>query len=180
MAAPAVFCGTPDTYNNYMANGVGQGNYFGPGVGYSTPSGAFGDYWNAGDYFRRYVPREQWGIFGNGTGHLGQGYGPYIFSPRDGPPPPGLNDPLPGTFAGPPVPKFKASRGQLYVTLPGNLEGVRQVSATIVAFNGAELCTVCVQQPPWTLHLPILDGSKTVRVRVDYADNGLSATSYPL
>lgn len=167
-------------YDAYLSNGAGNPNYFGPGVGYGAPSGQFGNYENQGDYFRRYVPPGQWGNLGNGTGHLGEGYGPYIYSPRNGPPPPGINDPLPGTFSGPPPPRIKVAGNMVKVCLPKNMQGVRQVTVTLVAFNGADLVEGCIQHPPWIIALPVMDGIKTVRIRVDYCNNGLSATSYPL
>lgn len=169
-----------NSYEGYISGGVGPNNYFGPGVGYGTPSGAFGDYHNAGDYFRRYVPPEQWGKFGQGTGHLGQGYGPYIFSPREGAQRPSLNDPLMPPYQYAPPPKIKVGGGVINVSVPGDLPGVRQVTVTLLAFNGAELCTQSIQAAPFNFQIPVMDGSKNVRVRIDYINDGLSATSYPL
>lgn len=169
-----------NSYEGYVSGGNGPNNYFGPGVGYGTPSGAFGDYQNAGDYFRRYVPPDQWGTLGQGTGHLGQGYGPYIFSPRDGAQRPSLNDPLYPPYQYSPPPKVKVGRGLITVSMPGNIPGVRQVTVTLLAFNGAELCTQCITTPPYLFKIPVMDGSKNVRVRIDYINNGLSATSYSL
>ncbi|MCX6344650.1 MAG: hypothetical protein NT018_06215 [Armatimonadetes bacterium] len=180
----SVMCGPGNlgynSYNGYLTRGAGLKNYFGPGVGYGVPSGTFGDYQNAGDYFRRYVPPGQWGRFGYGTGHLGQGYGPYIFGRQNGPPPPGMNDPLPGAYEDAPAPKIKVGRGLISVSLPRNLPGVRCVTVTILAFNGAELTAATLQQPPWLFTIPVMDGCKNVRVRIDYVNSGLSATSYPL
>lgn len=184
LGAPAVLAQPGNlgynSYEGYISGGHGLSSHFGPGVGYGTPSGAFGNYQNAGDYFRRYMPPGQWGTYGYGTGHLGQGYGPYVFSRRDGSSTPGMFDPLRSPYfdAGPP--KIKVGRGQINVSLPNNLPGVQQVTITLLAFNGAELCTICLQKPPWNLSLPVMDGGKNVRVRIDYCNQGLSATSYPL
>jgi hypothetical protein len=169
-----------NSYEGYLSNGNGLSNHFGPGVGYSVPSGSFGDYMNAGDYFRRYIPRDQWGTYGYGTGHLGLGYGPYIFAPREGGPPRTLNDPLPGAYMAAPPPKIRVGRGQIKVSMPAKIPGVQKVTVTVLAFNGAELSTICLQQPPYNFVFPVLDGSQNGRVRIDYANNGLSSTAYPL
>lgn len=169
-----------NSYEGYLSKGLGLNHYFGPGVGYGVPSGTFGDYQFGGDYFRRYIPPEQWGRFGYGTGHLGEGYGPYIFAPRNGPSRPVFADPLPGTYADAPPPRIKVGGGLIKVSVPKNLPGVKSVTVTVLAFNGAELCTQCLNMPPWDFKLPVMDGCKNVRVRIDYINCGLSATSYPL
>lgn len=172
-------------YNSYegaYSQGKGLHKYFGPGVGY--PSG-YGNstgspYGPNGDYMRRYVPPEKWGSMGYGTGHLGEGWGPYIFSPRSGSSPPGLFDPLPGAYrdAGPPAIKIK--NGRIKVAVPDNIPGVSCITVTMLAFNGAELASQRAVGPPYRFDFPVLDGVKTVRVRIDYQDSGLSATAYPL
>ncbi|MHB9037561.1 MAG: hypothetical protein ACYC64_12915 [Armatimonadota bacterium] len=161
-------------YNSYEGalSGGGQTQHFGSGVGYPTQLGA--------DYFHRYIPSGQWGKYGYGTGHLGQGYGPYVFPDLKKGPPPGMFDPLPGEYDNAPPPKIKVSRGTIRVGLPGNIPGVRCVTVTVLAFNGAELCSQTLSCAPYAFNLPVLDGAKNLRVRIDYVNNGLSATSYPL
>ena len=159
-----------NSYEGYLSGGSGLNNYFGPGVGYPSESG---------DFFRRYFPPEQWGRFGYGTGHLGMGYGPYIYDTGNANAP-GLNDPLPEPYwdAGPP--SIKVSKGRVRVAIPSKVPGIRCVTVTLLAFNGAELCCQSKSQAPWVFDLPVMDGLKNVRVRIDYANNGLSATSYPI
>lgn len=172
-----------NSYEGYLSRGKGLQKRFGPGVGYPTGnpnSNSAGFSTGDGDYFRRYIPQSQWGVGGYGTGHLGEGYGPYIFGNEEGASPPGLFDPLPGTYMDAPPPSIKIGRGQIFVNLPPNLPGVRRVTVTMVAFNNAELATQCIEHPPYNFQFPILDGVKNVRVRIDYVDNGLSATSYAL
>jgi len=160
-----------NSFEGYLSKGAGLHNYFGPGVGYQT---------NNGDYFRRYIPAHQWGQYGNGTGHLGDGYGPYVFGRRDGPSPPGMFDPLPGAYRDAPPPKIKVGHGQIRVSLPSDIPGITCVTVTLVAFNNADLDVKSIKCPPFAFVFPVPDGVKSVRVRIDYVNNGLSATSYPL
>ena len=160
-----------NSYEGYLTGGMGLHKWFGPGVGYPTESG---------DYFHRYIPPEDWGKFGYGTGHLGEGWGPYVFSRRHGPSPPGLSDPLPGAYTSAPPPSIKVKRGNIRVAMPSDVPGVRCVTVTILAFNNAELATQSLQCPPFVFNFPVLDGCKNVRVHIDYVNDGLSATSYPL
>ena len=160
-----------NAYEGALSGGAGLTKWFGPGGGYPT---------NTGDFFHRYIPPEQWGRFGYGTGHLGEGWGPYVFSRDTGSSPPGLFDPLPGTFKGAPPPSIKVKRGRIGVAVRDDLPGVQCVTITILAFNGAELATQSRKCPPFKFNFPVLDGCKNVRVRIDYIDKGLSATSYPL
>jgi hypothetical protein len=162
-------------YNSYESNvskGAPLEKYFGPGVGYPTDAG--------GDYFRRYYPPEDWGKYGYGTGHLGEGYGPLIYPRRAGSSPPGMFDPLPAPYQNAPPPKIKVGGGRIRVLLPKNIPGITCVTVTMVAFNNAELATQSIQQPPFAFDFPVLDGVKNVRVRIDYANRGLSATTYSL
>ncbi|MEN6415869.1 MAG: hypothetical protein ABFD49_04980 [Armatimonadota bacterium] len=161
-------------YNSYESgiSGGGQTQRFGSGVGYPTQLGA--------DYYHRYIPASKWGRFGFGTGHMGQGYGPYVFPDLKNGPPPGMFDPLPGEYQEAPPPKIKVKSGVIQVGLPGNIPGVRCVTVTVLAFNGAELCSQTLSCAPYAFNLPILDGAKRIRVRIDYINNGLSATAYPL
>ena len=161
-----------NSYEGFLTKGAGLQKYFGPGVGYPGDIG--------GDYFYRYLPPNQWGRWGYGTGHLGDGYGPLIFPPRDGPSPPGMFDPLPGPLQDSPPPKVKVGHGQIRVSMPGNIPGIKSVTVTIVAFNNADLATETRCAPPYAFTFPVMDGVKNVRVRIDYANCGLSATSYPL
>jgi len=160
-----------NSYESYMSGGVGLNKYFGPGPGYPT---------NTGDYFRRYIPPDQWGKVGFGTGHLNEGYGPYVFGPKDQPSPPGLFDPLPGAYRDAPPPLIKIRRGNIRVALPPRIPGIRCVTVTLLAFNGAELVAQSRQCAPFEFNLPVMDGCKSVRVRIDYINEGLSATAYPL
>jgi len=161
-------------YNSYegaLSKGKGLDKTFGPGVGYPSESG---------DQFRRYIPQNEWGRYGYGTGHLGEGYGPYIYGRRKGPSPPGLFDPLEPAYKEAPPPTIKVSNGRIRVGMRNDLPGVTCVTVTIVAFNNAELVTQSLQCPPFNFDLPVMDGVKSVRVRIDYNNAGLSATSYPL
>ena len=161
-----------NSYEGFLTKGAGLQKYFGPGVGYPADVG--------GDYFYRYMPPREWGTYGYGTGHLGEGYGPLIFPRREGPSPPGMFDPLPGPLQDAPPPKVKVGRGQIRVAMPGNIPGVKSVTVTIVAYNNADLATETRSCPPYVFTFPVMDGVKNVRVRIDYANCGLSATSYPL
>lgn len=171
-----------NSYEGYMSGGRGLKPYFGPGVGYPSGNGdSFGSpYGVSGDYMRKYVPPEAWGSMGYGTGHLGQGWGPYIWGNREGPSPPGMFDPLPQPYLTAPPPSIKVKNGHVLVRLPGDIPGIKCVTVTILAFNGAELCSQSKQSPPFAFDLPVMDGIKNVRVRIDYVNAGLSATSYPL
>lgn len=160
-----------NSFESYLSGGTGQHRYFGPGVGYPSESGS---------YFRRYIPPESWGRYGYGTGHLGEGYGPYIFGPKEGASPPGLFDIPPPAYAGAPPPAVKVKHGFVFVTVPNWVPGIRSVTVTLLAYNGAELATQCISAPPYQFKFPVEDGVTNVRVRIDYPNNGLSATSYPL
>ena len=161
-------------YNSYdgALSGGGQYQHFGSGVGYPGELGA--------DYFHRYIPARDWGRYGYGTGHLGEGYGPYIFPDLEGGLPPGMFDPLAGDYYNAPPPKIKVDNGVIKVGMPDNIPGVKCVTVTVLAFNGAELCSQTRKCPPYKFNLPVLDGAKNVRVRIDYINQRLSATSYPL
>lgn len=170
-----------NSYDGYLSQGAGLNHYFGPGVGYPMPDTKNGLYPNAGgDYYRRYIPPQQWGKFGYGTGHLGTGYGPYIFAPKEGPSSPGMFDPLPGSYHAAPPPTIRVKRGCINVSLPGNIPGIKCVTVTVLAFNNAELVTRSISCPPYKFSIPVMDGCKSVRVKIDYVNNGLSATAYPL
>ena len=160
-----------NSYEGYLSGGHGLNKNFGPGVGYPAETG---------DYMRRYVPSGEWGTYGYGTGHMGEGYGPYIYSRRSGGSPPGLFDPLPGAYRDAPPPTIKIKRGTINVALPSNIPGIQCVTVTMVAFNNAELAVQSISEPPYQFAFPVMDGVKNVRVRIDYINNGLSATSYPL
>jgi hypothetical protein len=162
-------------YNSYegaLSKGAGLNKYFGPGVGYPAEVG--------GDFMRRYVPSGEWGQFGYGTGHLGEGWGPYVYGNRSGGSPRGLFDPLPQPYLDAPPPTIKIKHGRILVGMPGDIPGIKCVTVTVLAFNGAELCSQTRDCPPYKFDLPVTDGVKNVRVRIDYANDGLSATSYPL
>ncbi|MCE5197444.1 MAG: hypothetical protein ABFD54_03665 [Armatimonadota bacterium] len=167
-----------NSYEGYQSRGTGTNRYFGSGVGYPSGMGYAGEV--GADYYHRYIPSNQWGIYGYGTGHLGEGYGPYIFKDPDSPPPRGMFDPLPEPYTGMIPPSIKVKHGSILVSLPNNIPGIRCVTVTILAFNNAELATQTISQPPFAFNFPVMDGVKNVRVRIDYVNNGLSATSYPL
>ena len=161
-------------YNSYegaLSKGEGLDKSFGPGVGYQSDNG---------DQFRRYIPADEWGRFGYGTGHLGEGYGPYIYGRRKGPSPPGLFDPLEPAYKEAPPPRIKVSNGRIRVAMRNDLPGVTCVTVTLVAFNNAELACQSLKCPPFNFDFPVMDGCKSLRVRIDYNNDGLSATSYPL
>jgi hypothetical protein len=62
----------------------------------------------------------------------------------------------------------------------GDIPGIRCVTVTLVAFNNADLACQTLDKPPYAFVFPVPDGVKNVRVRIDYDNNGLSATSYSL
>lgn len=161
-----------NSYNGYVSQGSGMPKYFGPGVGYPAEVG--------GDFMRRYIPSEKWGQFGYGTGHLGEGWGPYVFGNREGSSPPGLFDPLPEAYDTAVPPSISIKHGRVLVGLRNDIPGIKCVTITMLAFNGAELATQSVSKPPYQFDFPVLDGVKNVRVRIDYCNEGLSATSYPI
>lgn len=161
-----------NSYNGFVSQGSGLPKYFGPGVGYPAQVG--------GDFMRRYIPSEKWGQFGYGTGHLGDGWGPYVFGNREGSSPPGLFDPLPEAYDTAIPPAISIKHGRVFVALRNDIPGIRCVTITMLAFNGAELATQSVSKPPYQFDFPVLDGVKNVRVQIDYCNEGLSATSYPI
>lgn len=161
-----------NSYQSYMSGGGSLQNFWGPGVGYPSEG--------SGEYYRRYMPAKAWGRYGYGTGHLGEGYGPYIYAPRDGPSPPGMFDEPAEVYMTAPPPSIKVKHGMIRVAIPNDLPGVRCVTVTLVAFNNAELMTQTLSCAPYEFNMPILDGVTKVRVRIDYINNGLSATAYPL
>lgn len=161
-----------NSYNGYVSQGSGMPKYFGPGVGYPAEVG--------GDFMRRYIPSGKWGQFGYGTGHLGEGWGPYVFGNREGSSPPGLFDPLPEAYDTAVPPLIRIKNGRVFVGLRNDIPGIKCVTITMLAFNGAELATQSVSKPPYQFDFPVLDGVKNVRVRIDYCNDGLSATSYPI
>ncbi len=161
-----------NSYNSALSKGSGLPKYFGPGVGYPTPGG--------GDAFRRYIPSDKWGQFGYGTGHLNSGWGPYVFGNREGSSPPGLFDPLPEAYETAIPPKITVKHGRVLVGIPSYIPGIKCVTITMLAWNGAELATQSVSSPPYQFDFPVLDGVKNVRVVIEYCDSGLSATAYPI
>ncbi len=170
-----------NSYEGYVSKGAGLHKYFGPGVGYPAGNGNYGyPYGVSGDFMRKYVPSDQWGELGYGTGHLGEGWGPYIFSNREGSSPPGLFDPLPGSYVDAPPPTIRVKHGRIVVGMRGDIPGIKCVTVTILAFNNAELAVQTLNKPPYKFDFPVMDGVKNVRVRIDYVDESLSATSYPI
>lgn len=162
-----------NSYEGYMTGGYPYSDWTYGGTGYPTP----GD--NPGDFYHRYIPPEQWGQYGYGTGHAGEGYGPYIFKDPDKQPR-GMFDELPAPLSQSPPPSIKVKNGCVRVALPSTVPGICRVTVTLVAFNNADLVTQTATAPPYVFNLPVMDGLKNVRVRIDYVNNGLSATSYPL
>lgn len=160
-----------NSYEGYLSKGAPLEKYFGPGVGYPTGVG--------GDYFRRYYSPNQWGRYGYGTGHLGEGYGPLVF-PDKNRNTSGMFDPLPPAYRDAPPPRIKISNGRIRVMLPRNIPGIKCVTVTMVAYNNADLSVKSLQCEPFVFDFPVLDGVKNVRVRIDYEGAGMSATSYPL
>lgn len=160
-----------NSYEGYLTKGGPQQKFFGPGVGYPTDAG--------GNYFRRYYPPNQWGTYGYGTGHMGQGYGPMVFPDKDRNTS-GMFDPLPPAYQDSPPPRIKISGGHIKVMLPRNIPGIRCVTVTMVAYNNADLCQKTLQAEPFAFDFPVMDGVKNVRVRIDYDGAGMSSTSYPL
>ena len=103
-----------------------------------------------------------------------------MFGNREGSSPPGLFDPLPEAYDAAPPPRIVVKNGRIQVRMRNDIPGIKCVTITMLAWNGAELATQSVSQPPYQFDFPVMDGVKNVRVRIDYCNAGLSATSYPI
>ncbi len=160
-----------NSYEGFISNGRGLNRYFGPGVGYDT---------GPNTYFPRYFTPQEWGRFGYGTGHLGMGWGPYVFGNQNGQSQPGMFDPPMEAYKAAPPPVIRLRRGEVRVGLPDRLPGVKCITVTLLAYNGAELSTQVLTCPPFKFCFPVMDECTSVRVRIDYNDNGFSSTAYPL
>jgi len=153
-----------------MGGNVEQPRYFGPGPGYP-------DYGSA-KYFYNYYPAENWEVYGYGTGHMGMGYGPYIYGGRRTQPTlvdrPDLSMPVL-------KPKLKWIGGnEVKVTAPKRPESVRQLTVDVLAFNGAVLETGTVATPPFEIIARLPEGATSIRVYMDLTDQGFSAVVYPI
>ena len=110
---------------------------------------------------------------------MGDGYGPYIYGGQ-GQLHPECSIRCREAYQSAPPPLIKIKHGNIHVAMSGDIPGIRCVTVTIVAFNNAELATMSLSRPPFVFNFPVMDGCKNVRVSIDYVNNGLSATSYPL
>ncbi|MBI2842901.1 MAG: hypothetical protein HYX78_05830 [Armatimonadetes bacterium] len=143
--------------------------YFGPGVGYKD----FG----SSKYFRTYYPPEKWEKYGYGTGHMGMGYGPYIYSgPRTERPVFDRPD-----FATPLVkPRLKWIGGnQVRVITPSSAGNIQQLQVDVLAFNGAVLHTGTAVRAPYEIVALLPEGAASIRVRINLVD-GFSAVVFPI
>mgnify|MGYP005851643679 CR=1 FL=1 len=148
--------------------------YFGPGPGY--PDYASSEYFfgfGSEKYFLRQYPEERWGVYGYGTGHMGMGYGPYIYGGRtdkqtweDRPDlaMPGIRPKL--TWTGGSAIKIKVPNCVLSTTIE------------IVAFNGAILYSEVITGRGTTVFIP--EGSTSIRLCMCLPGNGFSAQSFPI
>lgn len=145
-------------------------HYFGSGTGYKD----FG----SSKYFYSQYPPEKWDAYGYGTGHMGMGYGPYIYGGR------GIDrTALERSDYGIPtiVPKLKWMGGtQVRVRIPVDPLAVVKMRVDVLAFNGAVLETAADAVAPFEIVTDLPQGSATVRVHVDLADSGFSATAFPI
>lgn len=148
---------------------VEQPRYFGPGTGYPD----FG----SASFFYRYYPPNRWGTYGYGTGHAGQGYGPYVYGGRIYEPSleqrPDLSMPMI-------KPRLKWIGGnQVRVYAPGSPGRVRQMKVDVLAFNGEVIQTATVASPPYEIIAILPEGATTIRVNLGLCD-GFSASAYPI
>ncbi len=141
--------------------------YFGPGPGYPDNPGS--------KYFYRYYPPDQWQKYGYGTGHMGVGYGPYIYGGQR--PSPGARD---AAIYGPSliIPKFKmVGNSQVMISAPG--VGVTGLTVNVLSFGGAVLQTGYVNASPFEIVANIPDGATVLQIRVDTV-SGFRAMGYSL
>jgi hypothetical protein len=148
--------------------------YFGPGPGY--PDYASSQYFfgfGSEKYFLRQYPEEQWGIYGYGTGHMGMGYGPYIYG--------GRNERR--TWEDRPDLAMPVIRPKLR-WLGGNAVSVKVPSCVlsttieVIAFNGAVLTSEIITTRGTTIYLP--EGATSVRLCMCLPCNGFSAQSFSI
>jgi len=150
-----------------LAGQVEPRRYFGPGVGYP-------DY-GSSKYFYNYYPPEKWGTYGYGTGHMGMGYGPYIYGGRKLPP--SAEDQANYGLATI-RPKLKWIGGnQVLVSAPA---GVKQITVDVLSFSGAVLETGTVVSPPFQIIARLPEGATSIRVRLDLPDSGFSAMAFSI
>lgn len=149
-----------------LADAAPSTRYFGPGPGYPD----LGD-----KYFYRYYPPSDWGQYGYGTGHMGVGYGPYIYgkyrldrSAAE----------LRALAPYPVQPKMKRiGYDQVRVYMP---ENPRVVSMTVnVVADAAVIETGTVSAPPYEIIAHVPAGADVIQVQVNLVD-GISAVGYPL
>lgn len=150
-----------------LAEGGGQQRYFGAGPGYP-------DY--SDKYYYRFYPPDQWGVYGYGTGHMGLGYGPYMY---------GKYRTIPAerddyAMSYPPVyPTFKhAGNGSMLVSVPC-APNVRAITVNVLSFRGAILQTGTCTSPPFQIIAHIPEAAASIQVRIDLVD-GFTAKGYSL
>lgn len=152
-----------------LASDLEQKHYFGPNVGYPDAPNA--------KYFYSYYPPDKWDKYGYGTGDMGQGYGPYVYGGKKSAP-----TMLERNDFGMPLlrPKLKFLGGNsVLVTPPARPDLVQGMIVDVVAFNGAVLETGTVTGNQEIIaNLP--EGSASIRVYVELANNGFSAQVFPI
>ncbi|HOM71019.1 MAG TPA: hypothetical protein PLU88_09345 [Armatimonadota bacterium] len=152
-----------------MAGGGEPPRYFGYTSGYPD----FG----SAEYFREYYPADKWEVYGYGTGHLGMGYGPYIYGGYErnwsAEERPELSMPML-------KPKVKWIGGnEVKVTAPKRPDAIEQVTVDILAFNGAVIATGTVTTPPFQIIAQLPEGATSIRVYMDLRD-GFSSVVFPI
>lgn len=153
-----------------LAGNAETPRYFGPGPGYP-------DYGSA-RYFYNYYPSESWEVYGYGTGHMGMGYGPYIYGGQrtqqtlvDRP---DLSMPMV-------KPRVKWIGGnEVKIAAPSRPGTVVQLTVDVLAFNGDVLETGTVIGPPYEIIARVPEGATSIRVHIALSDQGFSAVVYPI
>ncbi|MEN6520975.1 MAG: hypothetical protein ABFD46_07480 [Armatimonadota bacterium] len=153
-----------------LAGNADLPRYFGPGPGYP-------DYGSA-RYFYNYYPSQSWEVYGYGTGHMGMGYGPYIYGGQRGQQTlldrPDLAMPMV-------KPRVKWIGGnEVKVAAPSRPGTVVQLTVDVLAFNGDVLETGTVTSPPYEIIARVPEGATSIRVHISLADQGFSAVVYPI
>jgi hypothetical protein len=161
-----------------LAGEVQPHRYFGRGPGYLDPARDFMSYGDPGaKYFRSSYPESRWGKYGYGTGHLGQGYGPYIFGGRS-------TSKLVEDRPDHGMPMLRPSLNwiggnEVRVTAPWSPSQVKTLHVEVVNFVGAVLETGTVSDPPYEIIARLPEGATQIRVSTELSD-GLSAASFSI
>lgn len=152
------------------AGDVEPPHYFGPNVGYKD----FG----SSKYFYKQYPVEKWDIYGYGTGHMGMGYGPYVYGGRKSAP---TVLELPDYGMPTIKPNLKWIGGnQVRVTTRPGPAAITGLTVDVLAYNGSVLETATAVAAPFEIIANLPDGAASIRVYMDLANNGFSATVFPI